>query len=295
MTKALWWTFPRWVVALALACIICSATTRAGEADDAATAFSKAAEQSDIRAPGSPAFELTAKVSFFGGDGKSYPGTYKLLWMSPNQWREELSFNGYSRIIVGGEGRYWQQRSPDFDLLQIMKLTEAIEFPSRLRGAKMPGKLKSRKESGRTLECSQANTPNTEEYCFDPAQGDMVLEKIPDDAQGLFGAPVAIEYSSFQVFGQRKFPGTMHITLGKGPLADFSLERLAGVTQPDPVNFAPPDGASLWLTCSNPEKPNMVSKITPIYPTAEKTAGHQGRVLIYAVIAADGVPQNLRF
>ncbi len=63
----------------------------------------KAAEQTDIRAAGGPAFELDAKLNFISGDGKSYPAIYKLVWLTASKWREEISFAGYGRIRIGGE------------------------------------------------------------------------------------------------------------------------------------------------------------------------------------------------
>lgn len=294
MEKGLWHTILKVVLALLLVCAFCPRPARGDKANGAAPLFLKAADQTEIRSPGSPPFELDAKVNFLGGDGKPHPGSYKLVWLSPSEWREEVSFNGYSRIRVGGEGRYWQQRSPDFELVQIHQLTDSLDFASRLRAAKSPGKLKSRKESGEVLDCSQTSKPVPTEFCFNPTHGELVLEKIPNGPQSAIIEPVSIRYSNFQVFGQRRFPGAIQITLGGAPLADFSLTRLASVEKTNPSDFVPPEGASLWLTCVAPEKQRMLSQMPPTYPKEEKDNHRQGIVLMYGIIATDGSVQSLK-
>lgn len=282
------------LVALTLVCAFDSDPAYADDSKDAAPVFLKAAEQSDIRTPGSPPFELDAKVNFVAGDLKPHAGTYKLLWLSPSKWREEISFDAYSRVRVGGEDRYWQQRSPAFELLQIHELTDAIGFGSRLRAAKSTGKLKSRKESGATLECSQVSDPVVEEFCFDPAQGDLVLEKIPNGPQSPIVEPVSIRYSNFQAFGEKRFPGTIEVSLNGAPLADFSLEHLSAPENTNASDFVPPPGASAWLTCGTSGKQRMLVQVPPAYPQEEKNNHRQGMVLMSGIISPDGSVQNLK-
>jgi TonB family protein len=285
---------PGVVVALVLVCAFGLRPARADEANAAGPLFLKVADQTEIRSPGSPPFELDAKVNFFAGDGNPHPGSYKLVWLSPSEWREEISFTGYSRIRVGGEGRYWQLRSPEFELVQIHQLTDSLNFASRLRAAKSPGKLKSRKEFGEELHCSQTSNPWPREFCFNPTQAELVLEKIPNGPQSAIIEPISVRYSNFQAVGQRRFPGKIQITLGGDPLADFSLERLTSVEKTNPSDFVAPQGASLWLTCVAPEKQRMLSQVPPTYPREEKDNHRQGIVLMYGVIAPDGSVQSLK-
>ena len=74
--------------------------TRAGDKKDSSEEFLKAIQLTDIRSPGSPPFELDAKVRIYGGDGNAIPGDFKLIWVSPNEWREELTYSGYTRVRV---------------------------------------------------------------------------------------------------------------------------------------------------------------------------------------------------
>jgi TonB family protein len=263
---------------------------RTDDQKDSTQLFLKAADLTDIRSPDSPPFELDAKVEIWGFDGKPIPGGYSLVWVSPSQWREELSFSGYSRTRVGGEERYWQQRSLDYEPTQISELSEAVDFTSSLRGAKSPGKLKSRRESGAAFDCTHSGNDLNEEYCFETSQGVLVLEKT----RGETGELLSFRYSDFQVFGQKRFPGTIQVTAGQTALAEFSVTRLVNIENTALSDLAPPNGASVWPTCPNPQRPRVISQAQPLYPLIERTAHHQGNVVMYAIVAADGSVQNVK-
>ena len=281
------------VSAFALAATVCLPMRMPSFADDkrdAAQLFQKAADLTDIRSAGSASFQLDAKVQMWGFDGKPISGSYSLVWVSINRWREVLLFSGYSRIRVGGDGKYWQQRSLDYEPIQLSELSDSVDFASSLRAAKPSGELKSRQESGRTFECAHIAKDSTDEYCFDPSQSVLVLEKI----HGAAGVPLSVQYSDFQAFGEKRFPAQIQVTAGGAPIADFSVTRLANIESTALSNLAPPDGASMWLTCSNPQKPRLINSVQPVYPSIEKTAHRQGEVLMYAIIATDGTLQNVR-
>jgi len=269
-------------------CFFAVNTTQAADNKDSSQEFLKAADLTDIRSPGSPAFELDAKVNIYAGNGTAVPGSYKLIWLSPSEWREELTYSGYTRVRVGGEDKYWQQRSPDYESLQITELSLAIDFSSSLRGEQSPGKLKSRKHFGVTLGCAAGNGLPHREYCFSPTEGVLMQEDTVDGP-----VPYSFQYSNFLSLGQRRFPGTIRVTAGDSLLADFSIERLVNIEATSSADFSPPQGASLWLTCANPERPAGFDKVAPEYPVTERLAGHQGIVVMYAVIAQDGSVQNV--
>jgi TonB family protein len=275
----------------AAVCVSTAMATYADEKKDSAQEFVKASDLTDIRSPGSQPFELDAKVDIWGVSGKLIPGSYKLVWVSPSEWREELSFSGYSRVRVGGNERYWQQRSLDYEPMQINELSEAIDFASALRGEKTPGKLKSRKESEVVLDCVESANGLRREYCFDPSEGVLVLEKI-------WGGSIAesydFRYSNFQGFGQRRYPGTVQVMAGRNPIADFTVARLVSIEKTGSSDFIPPAGASLWLTCSNPQKPHLISQVNAVYPPSERRAHSSGTVEIYVLVASDGSVQNLK-
>jgi len=60
------------------ACAVMTIVSYAGDKDDSARTFRKAAELTDIRSPDSTPFELDANVQIRGNEGKFIPGSYKL-------------------------------------------------------------------------------------------------------------------------------------------------------------------------------------------------------------------------
>jgi TonB family protein len=267
-------------------CAVMTIVSYAGDKDDSAQTFRKAAELMDIRSPESTPFELDANVQIRGSEGKSIPGSYKLTWVSPSEWREELSFYGYARVRVGGQERYWQQRSSDFEPLQNIELSEALDFVSSLRDEKSPGKFKTRKVSGTALDCAEGGSPRKREYCFSGSDPLLMLEDVPSSPNDY-----QFVYSDFQTFEQRRFPSRIEVRVGQTTLAVFSVERLTGIEKP--ADFVPAVGSSLWLTCSNPQPPRLIHSENAVYPEQEKLTHHQGRVAVYAVITENGSLQNL--
>ncbi|MDE3169547.1 MAG: TonB family protein, partial [Acidobacteriota bacterium] len=283
----------RVILQSAMAAAICASMAtnpRAGEQSDSTKEFLRAAESTDIRAPGSPPFELDAKVDISGNNGKLISGTYKLVWVSPSQWREVLTFPGYSRLRVGGEERYWQTRTIDYEPLQITELSAALDFASSLRNEKPPWKLKTRKESGQVVDCAENGEGfNKKEYCFSQSDGVLLFKQEPEPPE----PPFVFTYSDFSKFGAKEYPGKIEVTIDKALFADLSVERLVAVADAASLDFAPPSGASLWLTCPSPDKARLVNQVRPVYPAQEKFAHHEGVVTIYGIIAPDGSLENL--
>ena len=74
-------------------------------------------------------FQMKANVQI-DNQGKRLDGRYQLLWNGPDQWREEISFPGYSELQVGGKGTVWIQRNTPFYPLRIWNLHAALGFGS---------------------------------------------------------------------------------------------------------------------------------------------------------------------
>ncbi len=82
-------------------------------------------------------------------------GTYRLLWLSESKWREEITLPRYTRVRVGGAGKYWQKRSSDYEVLAIYELSEVLDFVSHLRSRaqQLTPKVKRERDHGQQLQC----------------------------------------------------------------------------------------------------------------------------------------------
>jgi TonB family protein len=284
-----------------IVCLLCPALLRAQAKSDYAALLQKAADLEDLRSPGNPSFQLEANLLFTDIAGKKFPGTYNLLWSSPDEWREEIHLGPYTRIRVGGPRRYWQQRSIDFELPHVFELSDMLDFASLLRlEAQSPnGKRKSRNDRGEESNCVEFQVrkhfPDSE-ICIDSSSGLLKSEKTGSGGAETLPAMTSREYSDFTKFGGKVFPKSIRGMAGKNPLIEFSVTHLGLLDHPDAASFAPPPGAQPWATCESPagNTNELIQQPMPIYPEASKRNHVQGNVVIYAVIGEDGATLNLK-
>jgi TonB family protein len=264
--------------------------------------FLDAANRTDLRSTGSPPFELLSDITL-DIRGTRLNGNYLLLWVSPDQWREEVVFPGYLRIKVKTASGIWLHRSLNYEVPSVVDLDNAINFGEQLRRyAKLhPGKFKIRRALGTGVECSRVHTDgfvhqvddfvhldaSDEDFCFSSGQPVLNTVLFP---KGATLAPnlTSIEYSDFVPFGAKLYPHTIRLFSQNDPFLTLSVERLASLVQPRAADFAPPQDALFEATCTDPVKLKLLNQVLPVYPSGEAAAGHTARVILYVLIAADG-------
>src|SRR5439155_25663852 len=78
------------------------------------------------------------------------------------------------------------------------------------------------------------------------------------------------------------------------PVVEIQVTELK-TTEPLPASaFEPPSGAVSKPGCMNPIPSRLINRVMPKYPEVERQSYREGTVKIYALIAKDGVPQQLR-
>ncbi len=85
-------------------------------------------KQIGFPAAGAKPYVLRAEFDAMSSDGKVEKGQYEDTWMSPTQWRREVSFaKSHCVRSRNGEKRYQLAEGPDAGLLQlVMRITEPI-------------------------------------------------------------------------------------------------------------------------------------------------------------------------
>ncbi|HEV2288321.1 MAG TPA: TonB family protein [Candidatus Acidoferrales bacterium] len=257
--------------------------------------FAKALAVSDLRAPGSPPFEMRGTITVEQENHKpAISGTYLLKWASPEKWREEIAFANYTHIRVGGENQYWQSRTTQYEIEPVLQLYGGLGFLKSLHVWARPAaiaalkeiKLHQKKEHGAKLDCvtlTQEGEKYGSDYCFDSVSGVLVNE-----FRG------ASEYSNFISFAGKHFPGSIRSNAEDAPAVTLTVNSILPLVLTDDGDFQPPQNSTVWPACDDPDNvPMLKSAVFPAYPAGAERARRQGTVTVYGVLGIDGRLSNL--
>ncbi len=241
-----------------------------------------------------PSFRMKASLQIEMQD-KLLDGNYQLLWNGPDQWREEITFPGYTEVQVGGKGNVWIQRSTDFIPLRIYQLHAALGFGSGVAGPNPAfsfvrlgltpkdtiKKTSSRTEHGEKLTCVEIEheTKSSSTVCVNDSTGALVRDSS------------SYSDSDFQPVVGKTFPRSLSFIEEGKRVAKVSISELVSPAEFAPNSFAPPIGIVQQAGCMNPIVPRIVNKLAPVYPTSARQQHIQGTVAVDAEIGLDGVPR----
>ena len=190
-----------------------------------------------------PSFQMKAAVQIDNA-GNQLDGSYRLLWNGPEQWREEITFPGYTELQVGGKGIVWIQRSTDFVPLRIYQLHAALGFGSVAgEDAGHSGsfvqlglsrndrfkKLHSRKEHGEKLTCVETENElnSSSEICVNDSTGTLFRGSSYADGD-------------FKTVGAKVFPRFLGFVDKGKTVAKITVNEFIASDQFPPNAFIPP-------------------------------------------------------
>jgi TonB family protein len=259
---------------------------------DSSAWIENAAQKSNMRAGDVPAYDLQARVSVSVTSNAMMDGTYRLLWMSQDHWREEVHFPGYDRIRIGGSGMYWQRRTTPFEFMrvwQIDKILKNLNHLDLLPNEKI-GKGHERKIGTEKMNCADISERgyNRFESCFDQTSGVLLQLSVSHPNDESLGGLTQIEYSDYQEQNGKAFPRSIHAVVGKTPVIEFHLETLSEVTNTPTGSFETLTEDTKWITCEKPDPVSILEQARPQYPPDARAQGQRGTVGIYVVIEATG-------
>jgi hypothetical protein len=280
-------TFGRkWSLALVICCIAAGPSLRALDKRKEAEALAlvqRAHDLCDLRAPGSPPFHMEGHFKFYGMAAGTAEGKYVLDWASPDQWREEITFPGFSQVRVGGKDRVWIHRNIPYRPMRVMQLDDALSA-ARLNTLKHEVRIKALrriKVDGEPLDCVKTQIEDwPSELCFDPVKGVIVRDS---------NSWMTFEFKNYSGLGSKSFPQTIR-ALERDRLAievELSARLTAG--EPDAAMFVPPGGSLEWQTCADPQPPKPIADPSPPYPEPERLARIQGVEIAYILVDSNGV------
>jgi len=253
----------------------------------------RAVERTDIFSL--PSFTIKASVKLNVHD-KSLDGTYLLYWNGPDQWKDDVELPGYSEVQIGSKGSVYRKRSTDLIPPAIAELRSTLGFGASpllsrnasfrwptLRKGETIKKVQNRKIAGTNAKCVEILDPTKyeREVCVDEATNNLLRIKPFEDSQ-------------FLSIGDKVFPRSLSwVEDGKTHVA-VRIDELTPGTQFPPNVFDVPEGANPKPGCMNPMPPEIVKKVQPQYPEADRLGRAQGDVYVSAIIGLDGVPSQLK-
>jgi len=250
----------------------------------------------NLRAPGSQAFLLRAKIKVSSGKGASQEGEYGLNWWSGERWQESLKIGEFGRGREGVKDGYWQSRLEDFQPEGIFDFDRALNLADTLKLGvdEYWGKVSTDKNHGDPLSCVTVNWKKnlTRTLCFEQSTGKLAHVKI--GFSPLNGGGRTIDYSDFMPLGEKQFPGKITITAKDGETVEISVTKLAPLTSPAPADVAKGANSEFWRACDDAVEPTLDSQVQPKYPDESKWNHEQGQVTMYMRIEADGTVSHLR-
>ena len=240
-----------------------------------------------------PSFEMKASIRI-DNKGEPLEGSYVLLWNGPGQWREEISFPGYSEIQVGGKGVVFIKRTAEVLPLRIDQLRSTLGYgsgtphPSFIHVAPGPGeavkKVRDQKVDGSQATCVEIadHENHAREVCVDRTTGGIVR-------QGNFADKGTI------VVGGKLFPVSLSYTESGKRIVEVQITELKTTESLPSSAFEPPNGAVSKPGCMNPSQIRRIGPgVPPHYPEPERRSHVEGSVAISTVIGTDGVPRQLQ-
>lgn len=279
----------------ALAIVLLAAVTPARGDDkraESAAILERARQLEDLRSDGGGPFVLSAQIQATR-EKVHAPGIYRLTWLAPDRWHEELQLGDFKRVRDGVDGGYRQIRSSDFQPQVIFDLDQLLDVAAvtRPEPKEAVGKTHQEKIGGVELSCVdiQFEHYRRRELCFDPATGALVRATLE------LGGTHEFDYAGALSLGTKQFPSELR-SQRKG---DFSLDVSVQALTPPPGDAASlpvPDPArsEFWGTCKDAISPELKQRVDPIYPQQSKAGHEQGTVFLYARIESDGAISHLK-
>lgn len=270
------------LIPLAISLLAGPSPAAGGDKPEAAELARHAKEVSDLKAPGSPPFHLEAKLQLFRAGRPEIDGAFIIDWASREVWREELTLPGYQSLKVTHDEQSWGKHDGPYEPLLLHRIETGLgDYPGENPGP--AGKVQERSEGGVRLTCSVKKTPDGKtEYCVDAATGRLVLQS------GVF----SFEYSDFLQVGAKWFPQAMRVLVGGKLVAEAQVAQISTTGNLSPSLFARPDDPGVidlsdckggnFRPAASTYRPN------PPYPPQLRQAREQGRVVVWAVVGADG-------
>jgi TonB family protein len=262
------------------------------EASNPEALISRARLQEEIWTEGTPPMMMQAELQFSDANGTLVHGDYTLDWVSPSRWREVIRLGNYERLRVRDAKGYWEKNGLSYQPEVIFQLERMLHLQDALRvkSKQILGKVRAREKDGVRQQCTEVKWAKGTEriMCFDEANGALVSTEYPRGENQNPPEVSRIEYGAFNTVGGKLVPYEIRALRDRTVIVSVQVLKIAKITEENPTLFNVPMNAEFWAQCDDMQEAELVDRVQPKYPTSARANGLRGRVIIYAVIEADG-------
>jgi TonB family protein len=279
-----------WTVTAGIWLILCPmATAKRDKKMEAAELFEKADQVVNFRSPGSPPFRVVQHLSIWTREKGALEGTYTLIWVDSDRWREELTLPDYHLLRVGGHQTTWRLQSRPLPTLAAIKARSiSIMRIGKLSKPVQNQHVERAYEEQRgpsTAKCVSLSLGQWfhSTYCFDSKQGYVLNSKIRTMSN-----EQTMEWSDYLNLGGHWIPRLTREFLNGKPIAQSEIKDAILLPSVEPALFAPPAGAEQIEDCDDPEPPKPIRKPEPAYTSMARSNRVQGMVTLDVKIDRQG-------
>ena len=267
------------------------------DATSPAALITQARKLEELWTDGTSPLVMRAEIQVLASKGVMTSGQYSVNWVSPIRWREEIQFADYERLRVHDAKGYWQKSGLKFQPEAIFQLDTLLDLKTVLKlGPKqLLGKVKSHDKDGVQQRCAEVMwaTGTDRILCFDEAGGSRLSVEYPKGENQNPPEISRIEYSAFNNVGGKRVPFEIRAFRDRKVVAAVRVLEITPSAAENPELFLAPTSSEFWSKCDDMQNPELVNRVQPRYPTSARSNGELGRVILYAVIEADGTLSHL--
>jgi TonB family protein len=246
---------------------------------------SRAKALSLLREEGVEPFRLHARFRLLQLEHGELEGSYVLIWMGRDRWREEVRAGNFMAVEVGEGEKVWRLSTDYHDPLRIDQLKGAlwVSFPELSRRDKAR-RARRRTVDGEPALCVKVQGfPDDEEYCFEPSTG-VLLQRRRDS--------VVRTWSEYVPFGAKLVARKSTVSDGSKPAVEVEVSAIDSPAGVEDEIFRAPDGSRLVRHCRDMSAPEADKMTDPEFPPRLRARVRRRTVWLKMEVGEDGVPRH---
>jgi TonB family protein len=254
--------------------------------------IARARLQEEIWTEGTPPMLMRAEIQVSDAQGAPVHGDYTLDWVSPTQWREQIRFGNYERLRVRDAKGYWQKSGLSYQPEIIFQLDTILHIKNALWvGSKQTlGKVRNREKAGVRQKCTEVKWAlgTQRVMCFDETNGALLSVEYPRAENQKPPEISRIEYGAFNTVGGKLVPYEIRALKDQKVFVALKVLEITKISEESPALFSIPVNAEFWAQCDGMQEGELIDRVPPQYPKSARDNREEGRVVLYAVVEADG-------